>query len=39
MITDDWRQLSQYNYRHFDKKIEGFIKGGVGGFCGQIFKL
>ena len=34
----DWRQLSRYNYRPFLKKIEGFIRGGIGGFCGQIFR-
>ena len=32
----DWRQVSQYNYRHFDKNIEGYIKGRIGDFCGQI---
>jgi hypothetical protein len=38
IFSVDWRQISQYNYRYFEEKIEGFIKGRIGGFFRQILR-
>jgi hypothetical protein len=39
IFAADWRQFSQYNYRHFEEKNEGFIYEGIGWLAAEIFAI